>query len=568
MYTQCPECKTVFRITEQQLSAARGKVRCGHCNAIYNAHGTLSDELPAKQTQPSPTSRPQAKVENRPSTAVKPRPAIHKPDLDLADKGPSATPVTEKNPPASPALKQASKKTSVESGKATTSKASQVITASKEPSKPLDSLAQHDDSGEIDALNVAKNKDEAGRSQNTGLNELAASLEGLDDADWETIDLGASLDNRNDMSFAFDDEDDDFLLDDEDELETNPAEKEIQSTAATPASSGSTEPEKAKQKDISQHVSNYLDDDAADELRSGESAESILDELNEQLKLSIDESESSDLGVPRDWLTDTSDDVIESLTSSRPQSRSRSEQTPAPQLDDEEKYELDAAILSSLSHLENEPEPSLHDKPVKHFKEDIVITDTDKEIPDNPNPIGQHASDIPLRLRDSMDIQPPQPRSLAKTAMLIVLVLLLLGGVASQAVLFRSTELVNQFPQLQPLLTDLCMKLPCRYSGQRAADQIQLVSRDIRQHPKQKNALLIKASIKNTANFAQNYPDILITLSDLSGTVVAQRRFQPKEYLGKLYHPFLQMKPGKPVHIALEVVDPGNAAINFEFTFL
>ena len=106
------------------------------------------------------------------------------------------------------------------------------------------------------------------------------------------------------------------------------------------------------------------------------------------------------------------------------------------------------------------------------------------------------------------------------------------------------------------------------YSGQRAAEKVQLISRDIRQHPKHKSALLIKAAIKNTASFAQNYPDIMVTLSDLSGSVVAQRRFLPKEYLGSLYHPFLQMKPGKPVHIALEVVDPGSAAINFEFTFL
>jgi hypothetical protein len=56
-------------------------------------------------------------------------------------------------------------------------------------------------------------------------------------------------------------------------------------------------------------------------------------------------------------------------------------------------------------------------------------------------------------------------------------------------------------------------------------------------------------------------------LSDVTGSTVAQRIFHPEEYLGSLYHPFLEMKPNKPVHIALEVIDPGSAAINFEFKF-
>jgi len=34
-----------------------------------------------------------------------------------------------------------------------------------------------------------------------------------------------------------------------------------------------------------------------------------------------------------------------------------------------------------------------------------------------------------------------------------------------------------------------------------------------------------------------------------------------------LNSPFLLMSPGKPVQIALEVVDPGKDAVNFEFTF-
>ncbi|MDH4021867.1 MAG: zinc-ribbon domain-containing protein [Gammaproteobacteria bacterium] len=46
MYTSCPECGTVFRITTQDLRVAEGHVRCGHCSATFNAVASLSDALP------------------------------------------------------------------------------------------------------------------------------------------------------------------------------------------------------------------------------------------------------------------------------------------------------------------------------------------------------------------------------------------------------------------------------------------------------------------------------------------------------------------------------------------
>lgn len=47
MYTSCPECGTVFRISTGDLRVAEGFVRCGHCSAIFNAVLTLSEEMPA-----------------------------------------------------------------------------------------------------------------------------------------------------------------------------------------------------------------------------------------------------------------------------------------------------------------------------------------------------------------------------------------------------------------------------------------------------------------------------------------------------------------------------------------
>lgn len=52
MYTQCPECLTVFEINEDALQAALGTVECGHCGNRFNALFSLSDRLPHAKDGP------------------------------------------------------------------------------------------------------------------------------------------------------------------------------------------------------------------------------------------------------------------------------------------------------------------------------------------------------------------------------------------------------------------------------------------------------------------------------------------------------------------------------------
>lgn len=46
MYTQCPECLTVYKLEAELLVPACGCVRCSHCDAVFNALGTLAGQLP------------------------------------------------------------------------------------------------------------------------------------------------------------------------------------------------------------------------------------------------------------------------------------------------------------------------------------------------------------------------------------------------------------------------------------------------------------------------------------------------------------------------------------------
>ena len=69
MYTQCPECRTAFRVTAEVLKQASGKVRCGGCGNPFNALEFLSEGMPeqaaAKMSEaPLPELKPERRQTN------------------------------------------------------------------------------------------------------------------------------------------------------------------------------------------------------------------------------------------------------------------------------------------------------------------------------------------------------------------------------------------------------------------------------------------------------------------------------------------------------------------------
>lgn len=83
--TRCPECQTTFRVTPEQLQARAGKVRCGHCQGVFNALAHLIDETPGEPLQeiteapsavtavveaPTPTPPPETPVAEQSVSAI------------------------------------------------------------------------------------------------------------------------------------------------------------------------------------------------------------------------------------------------------------------------------------------------------------------------------------------------------------------------------------------------------------------------------------------------------------------------------------------------------------------
>jgi predicted Zn finger-like uncharacterized protein len=116
-------------------------------------------------------------------------------------------------------------------------------------------------------------------------------------------------------------------------------------------------------------------------------------------------------------------------------------------------------------------------------------------------------------------------------------------------------------------LEPVCATLGCRLPLQRSASLLELSSRDIRPHPSVPDALIISATLRNDAKFAQAFPTVAISLSDLDENRVAMRRFAPREYLNDPHAVDTGLAPGASTALVFEVADPGDDAVAFEFRF-
>lgn len=88
MYTSCPECGTVFRISTNELRVAEGFVRCGHCSATFNAIATLTDETPptepTSEPDPAPAQEPEPEPDRLPGFPAEPVAPPAPPELQAA----------------------------------------------------------------------------------------------------------------------------------------------------------------------------------------------------------------------------------------------------------------------------------------------------------------------------------------------------------------------------------------------------------------------------------------------------------------------------------------------------
>lgn len=112
----------------------------------------------------------------------------------------------------------------------------------------------------------------------------------------------------------------------------------------------------------------------------------------------------------------------------------------------------------------------------------------------------------------------------------------------------------------------VCPLVGCQLPPLVDRSRIRATNLVVRSHPNVKNALMVDAVLQNNASFPQTFPSLDLVFTDLQGEPLAARRFTPDQYLGGEVAGRKDIPVKQPVHISLEIVDPGPNAVSYFIT--
>lgn len=147
---------------------------------------------------------------------------------------------------------------------------------------------------------------------------------------------------------------------------------------------------------------------------------------------------------------------------------------------------------------------------------------------------------------------------------------LLWGGLSLLALLLLIAQVAwlqfDRFSRQDPYRAyyqSACSLLGCELPQRVNTERIRTYNLVVRDHPDRADALLVDAIILNTASFEQPFPHLLLSFTDMDNQPVASRAFAPAEYLRGELAGTRMIPPNQPVHLSLEITDPGAHAVNY-----
>jgi len=161
-----------------------------------------------------------------------------------------------------------------------------------------------------------------------------------------------------------------------------------------------------------------------------------------------------------------------------------------------------------------------------------------------------------------------QPVEKAKSSTLENITCYCLMGLFALQVAWFQRETLATYYGLKPIYTLVCQVLPCQLPPFINIAAIKSTQLQIRSHAKTKGVLIIDTVIINNAEQQQPYPLLHFAFSDINDRLMASRAFKPEEYLGGELADSEWMPPNQPIRLSLEVIDPGQEAVNYQLRFL
>ena len=221
---------------------------------------------------------------------------------------------------------------------------------------------------------------------------------------------------------------------------------------------------------------------------------------------------------------------------------------------DEQAFDKDSAADNTAEDATS----SAHKFP--QIEETIVMEDT--SLPERKMP-AERPDDSAYFNQSSFSKQ--SPVALFSWLAATVLLILLLGV---QYLHFNSSRLA-QNDTYRPFLEILCPISKCELPFFKSTRKIVTIDHDVYSHKIFKNALEVQLTFKNKAAIKQAFPVLEITFYNPLGAVIAQRKFQPDEYIENKTQLSQGMNPNQTQKVKLDIIDPDpTALLSFQFNYL
>jgi len=520
LYTRCPTCSTAFKVTDELLELAGGKVRCGACLAVFQATDYM--------LRPSSSAQPHSKQATGHASEQQPDQTLMKtedPIIDLAEDIPPNNPAEQ---PTASELEIENAETDTDTGKLET----------REPENKIDldpsldeSLAKADrllstldelgaDTAAQESIQESVGHQPVDPKPSTHNEDVVAEIENLEINPPDTLEEF----NYENEAFDFDDKPSDFDKD----FNEQPVEESI--TTEEPSIE---EAPKTEQKEFN------LDSDDP-EISEEDITISIDEEINTKEDPTIEISE---------W--DEDDDQLEEL----------SEQALDPDYNDTSSDEISSSAVDEfedqLDYLEENFEEEFDDAQADASEEDL------DELSDQLHEQMQQTDTDPDPL-DEFDNIVKEEKKGVRSKLIIASIGILLSIFIWQ--FWSNRQSLAWSDSWGGTVKAVCSYLPCNLKPKRDVSKIKLLQRQLSPDEEKENFLDIKVLLVNEADFAQPYPTIKIIFSNKNGEQVSKKSFAPKDYLEADASTAL-MPSGSEVHIHFKTEVTHPDALGFEFIF-
>ncbi len=521
--TRCPQCNTAFRVTLNQLAVADGQVRCGSCLAVFRAADHNAKEQNKTTTSPkaSPaqekTSTNQSSPTDSTSNNLAPKAATNSsPSTAEKNKAIEDTPAAPKQN-TKPELDKQAKDTDREPAqKQSTPKAPAPKQQTVAPNEEQDTLISDEETSQLDLDGDIFDLDSENENKKTSLFDRS---------------LGTIKEHKRESA------DESWAIKMLAELEEEENQKEEQKTQfiINPEPSNDNnelfdiddEPKIEPSFDTDDDLGLYDDDDEPNEQNSSGYDQIDLNiELEADAKTTEPEAKDSPLYFDEDFITE------------EPERNNA--------------YDLDSALDDIKAAEEAEEAVSISDDDIENAMHSRA------RYKDDPSDYLANIEPEPVEMAGLSS--PSAQRWLWRIGVILLGLLLVL-----QIAIIRFDTL-SKHPSYRSYYSSACKTLGCTLPALIDTQKIRTTNLIVRSHPRRKNALIIDAILINNAKFTQPFPALQLEFNDINDQLVAKRQLQPNEYLRGELAGAKQMANNQPIQLSIEIVDPGDTAVNYQLT--